>query len=200
MCLAVWENCVDLQRLDVAGCDRLTDSTLHALGSNCKHLRILEAAECSQFTDTGFKALAEGCSDLQKLDLEDCTMITGNTLMYFSQLCPHIHSLVLSHCERITDEGVRHLVGGVYALDDLQELELDNCPLVTDTSLELLWACTTLRRLEVFDCQHISRGGIDRLKQHLPRLHVQAYFAPSAVESPPNNPPRSVVCRCCIIL
>ena len=25
-------------------------------------------------------------------------------------------------------------------------------------------ACTTLRRLEVFDCQHISRGGIDRLK------------------------------------
>ena len=37
--LSVCENCVDLQRLDVAGCDRLTDATLHALGSNCKHLR-----------------------------------------------------------------------------------------------------------------------------------------------------------------
>ena len=37
--LSVCENCSDLQRLDVAGCDRLTDATLHALGSNCKHLR-----------------------------------------------------------------------------------------------------------------------------------------------------------------
>ena len=45
--------------------------------------------------------------------------------------------LALSHCERITDAGIRHLVGGACS-ETLQVLELDNCPFVSDQSLELL--------------------------------------------------------------
>ena len=45
---------------------------------------------------------------------------------------------VLPHCERITDIGIRHLVAGTTVTETLQVLELDNCPLITDQSLDLL--------------------------------------------------------------
>ena len=45
---------------------------------------------------------------------------------------------MLSHCERITDIGIRHLVSGATVSETLQVLELDNCPLITDQSLDLL--------------------------------------------------------------
>ena len=44
---------------------------------------------------------------------------------------------VLSHCERITDIGINHLVSNTCG-DKLQILELDNCPLITDDSLDKL--------------------------------------------------------------
>ena len=44
---------------------------------------------------------------------------------------------VLSHCERITDVGINHLVSNACG-DKLQVLELDNCPLITDDSLDKL--------------------------------------------------------------
>jgi len=44
----------------------------------------------------------------------------------------------LSHCELVTDEGIRHLGVSTCATETLQVLELDNCPLITDASLEFL--------------------------------------------------------------
>ena len=43
-------------------------------------------------------------------------------------------------------------------------LELDNCPLVTDASLDYLMGCHNLRRLELYDCQLVTRTAIRRLK------------------------------------
>ena len=70
----------------------------------------------------------------------------------------------LSHCELITDEGIRHLGSSPCATEQLRVLELDNCPLVTDASLEHLMACQSLERIELYDCQLITRQGIRRLK------------------------------------
>lgn len=44
----------------------------------------------------------------------------------------------LSHCEQITDEGIRHIAGGPCAIEHLQIIELDNCPSISDTSLDHL--------------------------------------------------------------
>jgi F-box/leucine-rich repeat protein 2/20 len=70
----------------------------------------------------------------------------------------------LSHCELITDEGIRHLGSSPCATEQLQVLELDNCPLITDASLEHLMGCQSLERIELYDCQLITRQGIRRLK------------------------------------
>lgn len=70
----------------------------------------------------------------------------------------------LSHCELITDDGIRHLGSGPCAHDRLEVIELDNCPLITDASLEHLKNCHSLDRIELYDCQQITRAGIKRLR------------------------------------
>lgn len=68
-------------------------------------------------------------------------------LLEVNTLCLHSLALVvqpacrpiqvLSHCERITDAGIRHIVNSACS-GELQVLELDNCPLITDDALEML--------------------------------------------------------------
>ena len=81
---------------------------------------------------------------------------------------PRAHGLCLGaefvHCELITDDGIRHLGNGACAHDRLEVIELDNCPLITDASLEHLKSCHSLERIELYDCQQITRAGIKRLR------------------------------------
>lgn len=80
----------------------------------------------------------------------------------------HICLQSLSHCELITDDGIRHLGSGPCAHDRLEVIELDNCPLITDASLEHLKSCHSLDRIELYDCQQITRAGIKRLRVSAP--------------------------------
>ncbi|CAB3980947.1 F-box LRR-repeat 20 isoform X3, partial [Paramuricea clavata] len=196
---AVGENCSDVQFLCVSGCLHLTDASLQALGEGCPHLRTIEVAQCSQLTDAGFSKLAKGCHNLEKMDLEECVMITDATLTNLSTWCSNLRQLSLSHCEQISDDGIHRLSAGHNAEEYLEVLELDNCPSITDTALYHLRDCKSLKRIELYDCQLITRGGIRRLKMHLPNLRVHAYFAP--VTPPPSiGGGRRRVCRCCTIV
>uniref|UniRef100_A0A8C2WXD6 F-box and leucine rich repeat protein 20 n=1 Tax=Cyclopterus lumpus TaxID=8103 RepID=A0A8C2WXD6_CYCLU len=197
--ITICRGCHRLQSLCVSGCANITDAILHALGQNCPRLRILEVARCSQLTDVGFTTLARNCHELEKMDLEECVQITDGTLIQLSIYCPRLQVLSLSHCELITDDGIRHLGSGPCAHDRLEVIELDNCPLITDASLEHLKSCHSLDRIELYDCQQITRAGIKRLRTHLPNIKVHAYFAP--VTPPPSvGGSRQRFCRCCVLL
>ncbi|KAL8165561.1 UNVERIFIED_CONTAM: F-box/LRR-repeat protein 2 [Gekko kuhli] len=105
----------------------------------------------------------------------------------------------LSHCELITDDGILHLSSSTCGHERLQVLELDNCLLITDVTLEHLENCHNLERIELYDCQQVTRAGIKRIRAHLPAVKVHAYFAP--VTPPPSvGGTRQRLCRCCIIL
>ena len=70
----------------------------------------------------------------------------------------------LSHCELITDEGIRYISNSGGTSGRLSLIELDNCPLVTDNALNYLMLCKSLRRIELYDCQLLSKEGIRRLR------------------------------------
>ena len=55
-------------------------------------------------------------------------------------------------------------------------LELDNCPLLTDASLEHLVVCQNLRRIELYDCQLITKRGIDRIRVSTTTLCIIIIF------------------------
>uniref|UniRef100_A0A0R3T0Q9 F-box/LRR-repeat protein 20 n=1 Tax=Rodentolepis nana TaxID=102285 RepID=A0A0R3T0Q9_RODNA len=137
---------------------------------------------------------------LEKLDLEYCSQVTDSTLIQLATYCPRLNTLVLSHCDQITDEGISRLVEGLCGPQQLQRLAMDNCPLLTDSSLTMLGSvCQNLCQVDLYDCQLITRQGIENLKQQNPRLKIQAFFAPG-------TPPESTLghrrryCRCCTIL
>ena len=48
--------------------------------------------------------------------------------------------------------------------ETLKILELDNCPLITDASLEQLHNFHSLSQLEIYDCQLITKSGIKKLQ------------------------------------
>uniref|UniRef100_A0A3P8X9K6 F-box/LRR-repeat protein 2 n=1 Tax=Esox lucius TaxID=8010 RepID=A0A3P8X9K6_ESOLU len=187
--VSLCRGCHKLQILCISGCSNITDASLTALGLNCPRLKILEAARCSHVTDAGFTVLARNCHEMEKMDLEECILCA------LSVLCPQS----LSHCELITDDGIRALSSSVCGQERLTVVELDNCPLITDVTLEHLKNCHRLERIELYDCQQVTRAGIKRIRAHLPEIKVHAYFAPV-------TPPPSVhgggqrLCRCCIIL
>ena len=193
------ENCLGLKYLCVSNCSHLTDLTLINLANNCHELTTLECAGVSQFTDTGFQALARNCPHLERMDLEECVLITDSTIAVLSACCPLLESLSLSHCELITDEGIRQLGIAPCASETLNVLELDNLPLITDASLDHLISCHNLKRIELYDCQLITRAGIRRLRSHLPNIKVHAYFAP-VTPPPTQGGTRQRYCRCCVIL
>lgn len=104
------------------------------------------------------------------MDLEECSQITDLTLAHLATGCPSLEKLTLSHCELITDEGIRQLTAGSCAAESLSVLELDNCPLITDSTLEYLISCHNLQCIDMYDCQLISRSAINRLKVSYCRL------------------------------
>jgi len=179
-----------------------TDQAIISLASNCRDLVTLECAGLHHLTDAGFQALSKNCIQLSRMDLDECVLITDSTLSSLSSHCPSLTSLSLSHCELITDDGIKHLGQSSAARDKLTILELDNCPLITDRGLDYLMACKNLKRIELYDCQNVTRSGIRKLRNKLPQIKVHAYFAPS---TPPTGGgavggARSRYCPCCALL
>ncbi|CAF4012298.1 unnamed protein product, partial [Rotaria magnacalcarata] len=75
-------------------------------------------------------------------------------------------------------DGVRYIGSSVNAQDNLRVIELDNCPSITDISINHLLACHNLQRLDIFDCQQITRNAVKRIQMRSPNLKIHAYFAP----------------------
>ena len=86
-------------------------------------------------------------------------MITDTTLSLLTTGCPLLEILVLSLCEQISDTGIQYLTNNSNA-SNLKILELDNCQFISDQTLEYLSQLSSLQRIEVYDCQSLSREGI----------------------------------------
>uniref|UniRef100_A0A914HZX8 F-box domain-containing protein n=1 Tax=Globodera rostochiensis TaxID=31243 RepID=A0A914HZX8_GLORO len=179
----VARNCHQLEFLSLSNCKEITDQAIVSISHGCPKLRDLELAGCANLTDSGFVQLAKNCHELERMDLEECLLITDSTLSNFNNGCPNLYSLSLSHCENLTDNGLADLC--VAHRERLQVLELDNCPNITDLALESMKHLKVLERVDLYDCQMITKDAIKKFKQARPEVEVHAYFAPA---TPPPQP------------
>lgn len=129
---------------------------------------------CPQVTDNTLVQLSIHCPRLQAL----VNNYRANFFFFFfgflqtpkctgSHLLPSLSSFLLqslSHCELITDDGIRALSSSTCGQERLTVVELDNCPLITDVTLEHLKSCHRLERIELYDCQQVTRAGIKRIR------------------------------------
>jgi F-box/leucine-rich repeat protein 2/20 len=198
-----------------------------------KFFRLVSSTELTVSFDT-VGALARGCHQLTRLDLEELVHLNDATIGVLASNCLNLTTLTLSHCkclsvilltkndscfvlffsgELITDEALKFLAQAQASNPILKVLELDNCPLITDEGLNHLSRLSSLKRLEIYDCQQLSRQGIRSIASAIPYLKVHAYFAPNTppilpqepgVENPidpiAGNQNNRAICRCCSIL
>lgn len=166
-----------ITHLHLSRCHQLTDLTLESIARYCTQLLTLDVARCNNFTDSGFYTFAASCCLIQRMDLEECLNITDDTLLQLSIHCPHLKELTLSHCENLTDTGIGYLVRSDVS-NSLVSIDLDNCPSLTDQTIQLLSRCSNIKRIGLVDCSHISKDSVERVTRRHPDLKVQAYFAP----------------------
>ncbi|KAH7697574.1 Protein C02F5.7 b [Aphelenchoides avenae] len=190
-------HCHKLEYVCLSNCKEITDRALQALAIGCVNLKDLELAACANVTDVGFVSLSKNCHELERMDLEDCVQITDATLTNLNAGCPNLTSMSLSHCENLTDAALAELCAT--HKERLQILELDNCPSITDAALDYMMPLCKLERIDLYDCQNITKDAIKKFKSVRPEVDVHAYFAPA---TPPGNAPpqRQGICRCCVIL
>ncbi|CAK7312243.1 F-box/LRR-repeat protein 2 [Vulpes lagopus] len=192
---ALVRGCRGLKALLLRGCTQLEDEALKHIQNYCHELVSLNLQSCSEccelvsnlnkfmrITDEGVVQICRGCRRLQALCLSGCSNltdasltalalncprlhITDSTLIQLSVHCPKLQALSLSHCELITDDGILHLSNSTCGHERLRVLELDNCLLITDVALEHLENCRGLERLELYDCQQVTRAGIKRMRR-----------------------------------
>lgn len=98
------ENCSNLMHLNLCGCNNAgTDQALLALGQNCIMLESLNVGWCERITDTGVVGLASRCSYLMIVDLCGCLWITDRSVIALADNCHHLRALGLYSCVDITD-------------------------------------------------------------------------------------------------
>ena len=120
---------LNLELLDIAGCENITDSGLMYLSSTLKELNI---NNCYQITDYGLVNLQN-----IPLDVLDCSTIYNNTIgdkgiKNISTL--KLKVLNLGGCDNITDEGLYYLRNCF----SLEKLDLSYCYNITKKGLEYL--------------------------------------------------------------
>lgn len=110
---------------------------------------------------------------LKSLSLAGCD-ITDIALRYIAQHLPYIEVLDLSSCGRVSDAGVAQLTTTpAQTVLNLVSLNLSNCRLLTEATLDHLAKCKALKRLDLRHITQVSTQAVIKFAaKSLNNLHV----------------------------
>lgn len=144
----------------------VTNFILKRIGQICEILRKLNLTGCERITDSSIKELTENCENIRILSLNGCTKLTAESIIYIAKNCPNIETLNLSGCAYVTDEA---LIEVSKRAEYLKELVLDGCTQITDTSItEIAKNCPDLRHLSLRGCMRVTGNFLPELGKNSP--------------------------------
>lgn len=174
-----------LRNLSLKGCTWIGVAALRTC--TCPPLINLDLSHVSGLNDYGLREILSPPVDsrpglidkssrlkqLKSLSLAGCD-ITDVALRYISQHLPHLEILDLSNCGRVTDAGVAQLsTPPVQTTNNLVSLNLSNCRLLTETSLDHLTQCKALKRLDLRHTTQVSTQAVIKFAaRSIHNLHV----------------------------
>lgn len=96
--MAISDGCTDLQMINIAYCNDITDISLISL-SKCPKIHTFESRGCPLITSFGLASIAVGCKQLTKLDIKKCYLIDDLgmvPLAHFSQNLRQVYMFSIS--------------------------------------------------------------------------------------------------------
>ncbi|EJD01637.1 RNI-like protein [Fomitiporia mediterranea MF3/22] len=159
----------------------------------CEHLRMLDLTACALITDEAVAGIISCAPKIRNLYFAKCSLLTDVAVESICKLGKHLHYLHLGHASSITDRSVRTLAR---SCTRLRYIDLACCPLLTDLSVfelsglpklrriglvrvtnltdqaifSLADRHSTLERIHLSYCEHITVLAIHFLLQRLPKL------------------------------
>ncbi|WAR06477.1 FBXL7-like protein [Mya arenaria] len=173
--------CVIVERINLNGCEKLTDKGLHAIAKSCPELRHLEIQGCANVTNAALFEVVSYCVNLEYLDVTGCPCVTCIRLtdkLLAQATAPHLRQIYLRYldltdCSALDDAG---LVTVSSYCTQLQYLFLRRCVRIGDQGVEAVCNnCSNLRELSVSDCKRLTDYGaseISKLSENLRYLSV----------------------------
>lgn len=166
-----------LQRIDLAGCDDLTDDSVARL-VELKGLQEIDLRLCGLVTDASCRAIST-LPHLRYLCLGWCFLITDSGLEGIRD-SRTLETLLLWGCEEITDRGIRAIAG----LPHLTRLELPELSAISDAAiLELASESSRLKILRLTSLKAVSDIGIAALVKISGLEHLVIQACPSVTEA-----------------
>lgn len=158
--------------LRTCSCPPLTTLDLsHIFGLNDSSLRELLSPPAD--SRPGLIDKTSRLKYLKNVSLGGCD-ITDVALRYISQHLPYLETLDLSSCGRVTDAGVALLATPpAHAVTNLTSLNLANCRLLTENTLDHLARCKVLKRLDLRHTTMVSTQSVIKFAaKSIHNLHV----------------------------
>jgi hypothetical protein len=160
------EQCPNLRYLNV-NYTSLTDASLQKIAEQCPNLRYLNVNYTS-LTDASLQKIAHSCSNLQSLNLAACQKFTDASVKEIAHGCPNLQFLDMSYCRLLTDASIKEIAHGC---PNLQSLNVKGCELLTDASIkEIAHGCPNLQSLNVKGCELLTDASIKEIVRSYPNL------------------------------
>ncbi|BDD60728.1 SCF ubiquitin ligase complex subunit [Monascus purpureus] len=178
-----------LRVLDLTACENVRDAAIEHMINSAPRLRNLVLNKCKFITDRSVLAICRLGKNLHYVHLGHCSNISDNAVMQLVKSCNRIRYIDLACCERLTDASVQQLA----TLPKLRRIGLVKCRSITDRSILALArpkisshpvSISSLERVHLSYCIHLTMDGIHALLNHCPKLThlsltgVQAFLRP----------------------
>ncbi|ODV95382.1 hypothetical protein PACTADRAFT_68606 [Pachysolen tannophilus NRRL Y-2460] len=141
--------CVNLERITLVNCSKLTHSSIYKLLFGCKRLQSLDLTGVRDITDDIYITLAHNCPRLQGVYAPNSQKITKAAVLELVRCCPMLKRIKFSECSEIDDDTLIELAEHC---PNVVELDLHGCNKITDASLKILFA--KLEQLREFKISH----------------------------------------------
>ena len=127
-------NLVNLEVLDLSGCNKLTIDGISRIGKSCGSLRQISLASCGDCVGDSFvEQLVAHSTSLTTVNLSYCQRVGKRSLRALSR-CNKLQFLDLTGCTGVSDQSILHLCDGEF-VPGLRHLILAGCKKVEDTTL-----------------------------------------------------------------
>ncbi|KAI9812204.1 MAG: SCF ubiquitin ligase complex subunit [Pycnora praestabilis] len=170
-------NYESLRILDLTACDQLEDDGVDRIITAAPRLRNLVLAKCKKITDRAIASITKLGKNLHYVHLGHCQQITDGAVIQLVKMCNRIRYIDLACCHKLTDASIQQLAN----LPKLRRIGLVKCLAITDRSILALakakpgpgggpLSSSSLERVHLSYCVHLTLGGIHALLNHCPKL------------------------------
>ncbi len=150
---------VDLQCIDLSGCQMVTDRGLSEIAHCCTKLKSMKLGGCYKLGESGiwaFREVGNCCADLEEIDLSDVTYLSDKGLLLVAKGCVLLKKIHISRCPYVSSTAIAKVFKYASNLIDFGASEACNLLSYDELTTMIEASAGRLERLDLSYCENIQ--------------------------------------------